>query len=211
MNETLTVGFDNTPQEIAAAYKAFQNRYTLRRKVIYSVVYLIVIVLAADLVVKNPTNPTGWIAGGLALGILIFNWIKPVIIEKKMLASMADLGTDEKYTITLYEDRIEIETQITQEDVETEVVAITSQGVIPVEEGSDAAKEIAEHPELVQDETQVQKTVYRLAETEIVMSEQRGLLLIFVNRSYIHCIPERCLTTEEVLAFKAYFEEKALT
>ena len=209
MNETFSVGFDNTPEEIAAAYKAFQNRYTLRRKVIYTVVYLIVIVLAADLILKDPSGPMGWIAGGLALGILVFNWIKPVIVEKKMLASMAELGTDEHYTMTLYDDRIEIETEIIK--AETEIVAVTPEGVIPVEEGSDAAKEIAEHPELVRDDTQVQKTVYRLAETEIVMSEQRDLLLVFVNRSYIHCIPERCLSTEEILAFKAYFEEKALT
>ncbi len=211
MNETLSVSFDNSPKEIAAAYKAFQNKYTLRRKLIYTVVYLIVIVLAVDLVVKYPSNPPGWIAGGLALGILIFNWIKPVVIEKKMMESMAELGTDETYTMTLYDDRIEIETHITQaDDAETETVAITSQGVIPVEEGSEAAKEIAEHPEMVQDETHIEKTVYRLEETEIVMSEQRDLLLVFVNRSFIHCIPERCLTAEETLAFKAYFEEKAL-
>ena len=210
MNDTLSVSFDNSPEEIAAAYKAFQNKYTLRRKIIYTVVYLIVVVLAADLVVKYPANPPGWIAGGLALGILIFNWIKPVIVEKKMLASMAELGTDETYTMTLYEDRIEVETQITQADAETETVAITAHGVIPVEEGSDAAKKIAEHPELVQDDTQTEKMIYKLDETEIVMSEQRDLLLVFVNRTYIHCIPERCLSTEETLAFKAYFEEKAL-
>ncbi|MBO6231313.1 MAG: hypothetical protein J6O50_12210 [Ruminiclostridium sp.] len=211
MNDNLSVRFDNTPAEIEAAYKAFQTKYALKRKLIYTIVYLIVVVLAADLIVKDMTNPTGYIAGGLALGILVFNWIKPVLIRRKMMQGMEELGTDELYTMTLFDDRIEIETEITTAGKETEVVAVSRLGVFPVEEGSEAAKEIAEHPELVKDETQVEKTVYRLAETEVCMSEQRGLLLLFVNRSFIHVIPERCLGAEEILAFKAYFEEKGLT
>ena len=210
MNETLSIKFDNKPEEIEAAYKAFHNKYTLRRKLIYTVIYLIVVVLAADLVIRDYTNPAGYIAGGLGLGILVFNWIKPVLIRKKMMEGLADLGTDELYTMTLYDDRIEIETEITSADKETEIVEINSRGVFPVEEGSEAAKEIAENPDLVKDETQVEKTVYRLAETEIVMSDIKDLLLIFVNRSYIHAVPKRCLGTDEMLAFKAYFEEKGL-
>ena len=114
------------------------------------------------------------------------------------------------YAVTLYDDRIEIETEITSADKETEIVEINSGGVFPVEEGSEAAKEIAENPDLVKDETQVEKTVYRLAETEIVMSDVKDLILIFVNRSFIHAVPKRCLGTDEMLAFKAYFEEKGL-
>lgn len=210
-NEILKVRFDNRPEEIEEAYKEFHNRYTLRRKIIYTVIYLIVIVLAADLVVKNPTNPTGYIAGGLALGILVFNWVKPVLIRKKMMQGMAELGTDEVYNMSLFEDRIEVETEITPtDDAETETVAITSQGVIKVEDGSDAAKELAEHPEMIRDDTKVEKTVYRLAETEIVLSDRKELLLMFVNRTYIHAIPKRCLGDKEILEFKAYFEEKGL-
>ena len=210
MNENLSVTFDNTPEEIEAAYKAFHSKYTLRKKLIYTVVYLIVVVLAVDLILRDMTNPAGYIAGGLGLGILVFNWVKPVIIRKKMMQGMAELGTDERYTMTLFDDRIEIETEITSAGQETETVAITAQGVYTVEEGSEAAKELAEHPELIKDETQVAKTVYRLAETEICLSDQRGLLLMFVNRSYIHAIPKRCLGADEMLAVKAYFEEKGL-
>ena len=210
MNENFSIRFDNTPEEIETAYKAFHTRYTLKKKLIYTVIYLIVVVLAADLIIKDMTNPAGYVAGGLALGILVFNWIKPVIIRKKMMQGLEALGTDETYTMTLFDDRIEIETEITSADKETEIVAVSRLGVFPVEEGSEAAKEIAEHPELVQDDTQVEKTIYRLAETEVLMSDQRDLLLMFVNRSFIHAIPKRCLSDEEVLAFKAYFEEKGL-
>ncbi len=209
-SEILKVRFDNTPEEIEAAYKAFHDKYTLRRKIIYTVIYLIVIVLAADLIIRDQANIAGYIAGGLSLGILIFNWVKPVLIRKKMLQGMAELGTDETYNMSLFEDRIEVETEITPADAKTETVAITTHGVFPVEEGSEAAKELAEHPELVKDETEIAKTVYRLAETEIFMADRKDLLLIFVNRSYIHAVPKRCLGDKELLDFKAYFEEKGL-
>ena len=208
--EILKIRFDNTPEEIEEAYKEFHNKYTLRRKIIYTVIYLIVLVLAADLIVKNPTSPIGYIAGGLSLGILVFNWVKPVLIRKKMMHGMAELGTDETYNMTLYEDRIEIETEITPADVQTETVAITTHGVFTVEEGSEAAREIAENPGLVQDDTQIAKTVYRLAETEIAMADRKEMILVFVNRSYIHAIPKRCLSDKELLDLKAYFEEKSL-
>jgi hypothetical protein len=210
MNENFSVRFDNTPEEIESAYIAFHNKYTLRKKLIYTVVYLIVIVLAADLIIRDMTNPMGYIAGGLGLGILVFNWIKPVLIRRKMMQGLSELGTDETYTMTLLDDRIEIETEIAPEGQETEIVAVSRLGVFPVEEGSEAAKEIAGNPELVRDGTKVEKTVYRLAETEICMSDHKELLLMFVNRSYIHAIPKRCLSDEEVLAFKTYFEEKGL-
>ena len=209
-SEILKVRFDNAPAEIEAAYKAFHDKFPLRRKIIYSVIYLIVIVLAADLIIRNPTSPMGYIAGGLSLGILVFNWVKPVLIRKKMMQGMADLGTDETYNMTLFDDRIEIETEVTPADAQTETVAITAHGVFPVEEGSNAAKELAEHPELLKDETQIAKTVYRLAETEIFMADRKDLLLIFVNRSYIHAVPKRCLGDKEILDFKSYFEEKGL-
>jgi hypothetical protein len=202
--------FDNKPEEIEEAYKQFHNRYTLKKKLIYTVIYLIVVVLAADLVIKNPTAPAGYIAGGLGLGILVFNWVKPVLIRKKMMQGLADLGTDETYHMRLYDDRIEIETEIRPADAETETVAITSRGVIKVEEGSEAAREIAEHPEMVKDDTQIEKTVYMLANTEILLCDCKELLLMFVNRSFIHAIPKRCLNDVQVLDFKAYFEEKGL-
>ncbi len=211
MNNRFSIKFDNTPGEIEEAYKAFQTKYALRKKLLYTVIYLIVVVLAADIIVRDMTNPTGYIAGGLALGILVFNWVKPVLIRRKMMQGIEALGTDETYTMTLLDDRIEIETEITGADKETETVAVTRLGVFPVEEGSEAAKELEEHPELVQDNTKPpEKTVYRLAETEICMIEHKELMLMFVNRSYIHAIPKRCLGDEDVLAFKAYFEEKGL-
>lgn len=195
--------------EIERAYIKFQNTYTLKKKIIYTIVYLIVIVLGVDLILKNPTSPFGYIATGLGAGILLFNWIQPVLIRKKMLSIIGDMG-QETYIMSFFGDRIEIETEIAEEE-ETEVVAITSHGVIPVEEGSEAAKEIAADPEKVRDDTKIEKSVYRLTETEVTFYEDEKLFHLYLNRSSFYAIPKRCIDEETLVKLKGYIADKALT
>lgn len=209
MKELFRISFDAKTEEIEKAYIAFQHKFAMRKQVLYSIVYLIIIGLGVDLIIKNPTNPAGYIAGGLAAGILVFNWVKPVTIRKRLVRTLSELN-DETYTAAFFDDRIEIETEISEEPQETETVAITSQGVITVEEGSEAAKEIAENPDLVTDNTKPEKTVYNLAETDIRFQEKEGLFYLFVNRAYIHTIPLRCLTDKEAEQVRAYFADKAI-
>ncbi|MCM1335338.1 MAG: hypothetical protein NC084_02345 [Bacteroides sp.] len=215
MAKLFQIRFDARAEEIETAYKAFQSRYALKKKILYTVVYLIVLVLGVDLIVKNPTGIAGYIAAGLSAGILLFNWIKPVMIRKKLVKTLAELD-DETYTASFYDDRIEIETVIEKnendkdKDKDKETIAITASGVYPVEEGSLAAEE-AKKAEAENEKKQnepIPKTVYRLAETEIFFEEKDGLFLLFVNRSYIHTIPGRCLAEEEKARLKEYFDEK---
>lgn len=205
MAKLFSINFDATTEEIAEAYTAFQNKYTLRKKIIYTVVYLIVVILGVDLIIKNPTSPPGYIATGLAAGILLFNWIKPVTIKKRLMKTLSELG-DETYVMSFYDTKLEVET-IIDKSAETETVAITSTGVYAVEEGSEAEKELKENP--VKDE-EIQKSVYNLSETEICFEEKNGLFMVFLNRSLIQTIPVRCLTDEEQQKVRNYFEEKDL-
>ncbi len=205
MAKLFSINFDATTEEIAEAYTAFQNKYTLRKKIIYTVVYLIVVILGVDLIIKNPTSPPGYIATGLAAGILLFNWIKPVTIKKRLMKTLSELG-DETYVMSFYDTKLEVET-IIDKSAETETVAITSTGVYAVEEGSEAEKELKENP--VKDE-EIQKSVYNLSETEICFEEKNGLFMVFFNRSLIQTIPVRCLTDEEQQKVRNYFEEKDL-
>ena len=177
MEEQFSFKFDMDNSEIEKAYIRFQNKFTLKRKLIYTLVYVIVIILGIDLILKNPTSPFGYIAAGLGAGILLFNWIQPVMIRKKMLSILGDMGK-ETYIMSFFEDKIEISTEIAPEE-ETEVVAITSHGVMPVEEGSEAAKEIAANPEIVRDDTKIEKSVYRLAENELTFYEDESLFHLY--------------------------------
>ena len=208
MEEQFSFKFDMDNSEIEKAYIRFQNKFTLKRKLIYTLVYVIVIILGIDLILKNPTSPFGYIAAGLGAGILLFNWIQPVMIRKKMLSILGDMGK-ETYIMSFFEDKIEISTEIAPEE-ETEVVAITSHGVMPVEEGSEAAKEIDANPEIVRDDTKIEKSVYRLAENELTFYEDESLFHLYINRSSFYAIPKRCLDDAAVTALKEYISDKAL-
>lgn len=205
MAKLFSITFDAKTEEIAEAYTAFQNKYTLRKKIIYTVVYLIVVVLGVDLIIKNPSNLAGYIATGLALGILLFNWIKPVMIKKKLMRTLSELG-DETYVMSFYDDKLTVET-IIDKTAETETVAITSHGVFTVEEGSEAEKELMENPPK---EEEIQKSVYNLSETEVSFMEKNNIFMVFLNRAFIQTIPVRCLSEEEQQQVKSYFEEKGL-
>ena len=208
MEEQFSFKFDMDNSEIEKAYIRFQNKFTLKRKLIYTLVYVIVIILGIDLILKNPTSPFGYIAAGLGAGILLFNWIQPIMIRKKMLSILGDMG-QETYIMSFFEDRVEVATEIAPEE-ETEVVAITSHGVMPVEEGSEAAKEIAANPEIVRDDTKIEKSVYRLAENELTFYEDESLFHLYINRSSFYAIPKRCLDDAAVTALKEYISDKAL-
>lgn len=212
MAKLFELRFDAHTDEIETAYKAFQTRYTLKKRILYTFVYLIVLVLGVDLIVKNPTALPGYIASGLAAGILFFNWIKPITIRKKLVRTLSELD-DETYIASFYEDRIEIETVIEKTEAETETVVLTASGVYPAEEGSPAAEAAAEAASEAAEKAEkadepIPKTVYRLSETELFFEEKDGLFLLFVNRSYIHTIPVRCLTEEQAARTREYFEDK---
>ncbi len=212
MAKLFELRFDAHTDEIETAYKAFQNKYTLKKRILYTFAYLIVLVLGVDLIVKNPTGIPGYTATWLAAGILFFHWSKPLTIRKKLVQTLSELD-DETYTASFYDDKIVIETVIEKKNADkpTETVALTASGVYPVEEGSLAAKaaaaEAATEAAEKADEP-IPKTVYPLSETEVAFEEKDGLFLLFINRSYIHTIPLRCLSEEQAAQTRAYFEEK---
>lgn len=205
MAKLFSIEFDAKTEEIAEAYTAFQNRYTLRKKIIYTVVYVIVIVLGIDLIIKNPSSPAGFIATGLSAGILLFNWIKPLTVKKKLMQTLSELN-DETYIMHFYDDKLTVET-IIDTSAETETVAITSKGIYTVEEGSEAEKELLENPA---EEEEIQKSVYNLSETEIFFEEKNGIFMVFLNRAFIQTIPLRCLSDEQQQQVRSYFSEKGL-
>lgn len=205
MAKLFQINYDASSGEIETAYKAFQTKYALKKRIIYTIIYAIVIVLGVDLIIKNPSSPAGFIATGLAAGILLFNWIKPVTIRKRLIRTLDELN-DETYTMSFFDTKIEIETVI-DKTAPTETVAITSTGIYTVEEGSEAEKEIP--AEAIKDE-EIPKTVYHLSETDICFEEKNDLFMVFVNRSYIHTIPMRCLSDSEKEQVRNYFTEKGL-
>ena len=199
----IQIKYDVTLDETEKGFKQFQKRFMLKRKIIYTVVYAIVVGLGIDLIVKNPPSIIGYIATALGLGLIAVQWVRPYFVRKKMITTLSGLN-EERYVTTFFPDRIEVETDIIEEE-ETETVAITRMGVIPVEEGSEAEKELQENPP---ENVKTEKSVYEIAHTELSSEELEDMFLLYVNRSLIYIYPKRCLTEEQVKAVRDYFEDK---
>jgi len=115
----LIINYDNTIAETEAALKAFWKKYSLRRTVIFTVVYAIFTFVFVDMIVVDRTSLFGWIGTGLCLGFLISQWLRPSRARKKLLAAL-ELTAEERYSAAFYGDRIEIETIIVHDNSEQE-------------------------------------------------------------------------------------------
>ncbi len=195
--ETITIKYDNTNEEIETAYKLFLRKYTLKRNIIFTVVYVIAAVLGFDLILKNSGSMAGYILFVLGLGMAISVWARPYYARKKLMKTLDSLG-GETYTAEFAQSHITVDTEILP-DEQTETVAITSKGIIPV--GEDV--EIPPEQEIKHDKTKIE-----LASNTLDSMETEEMFLLFLNRSLIYIFPKRCLTDEQAGALKAYFEDK---
>ena len=195
--EKFDIKYDNSNQEIETAYKLFQRKYMLRRNIIFTIVYAIAAGLGVNFVLGNSTNMAGYILIVLGLGMLFSTWARPYYARKKLMKTLESLG-GETYTATFAESHITVDTEILP-DEQTEIVAVTPEGVMPV--GEDV--EIPPEQEIKHDKTKIELT------SNILDSmETEEMFLLFLNRSLIYIFPKRCLSGEQVEKVRGYFDDK---
>ena len=195
--EKFDIKYDNSNDEIETAYKLFQKKYMLRRNIIFSIVYAIAAGLGLNFVIGNSGNIAGYILMVIGLGMLFSVWARPVFARKKLMKTLESFG-GETYTATFADSHITIDTEILP-DEETELVAVTRDGVMPV--GEDA--EIPPEQEIKHDKTKIELTANMLDSMET-----EKMFLLFLNRSLIYIFPKRCLSEEQAGKVRDYFEDK---
>lgn len=167
------------------------------RKILFSVVYGIAAVLGVNLIITNMTNPIGYILTALALAMVFSTWARPYFVRKRLMNTLKSFSR-ENYIAEFFEDRIEVDTEIL-EDEQMETVAVTSVGVMTVDESVEIPEE---------NEIKHEKSVIGLTENTLDSLENENMFLIFVNRSYMYAFPKRCLTDEEQEKLRNYLTDK---
>lgn len=200
--EKFEIKYDNTLSEIETGYKLFQRKYMMKRNIIFTAVYTIAAAIGVDFIVHsfmegNYTNMAGYILLVIGLGMIFSTWARPYYARKKLMKTLESFG-DEKYTAKFEDTRIVIDTEILPEE-ETETVAVTSMGVMTM----DQDMEIPEEQEIKHDKTKIE-----LRSNTLDSMETDELFLLFLNRSLIYIFPKRCLTDEEKNKVKNYFDDK---
>lgn len=195
--EKTEIKYNNTLPEIETGYKLFQHKYMLKRNIMFSLVYAIAAGIGISFIIHDYTNFPGYILFVIGLGMIFSTWARPYYARKRLIKTLESFS-DEKYSAVFEDTRIVIDTEILPED-QTETVAITSSGVMTM----DQDMEIPEEQEIKHEKTKIE-----LRSNTLDSMETPEMFLLFVNRSLIYIFPKRCLTEEEIGKLKNYFEDK---
>ena len=113
-----SINYDVTIDEIKTAFMLRWRKYSIRRTIMFSLVFLIATVLFVNMMFDGEVRTMiGGVGAGLAMGFMINLWLKPRRILKRLITALEMLG-DEKYTAMFGDTTIEIETVQKVEDEE---------------------------------------------------------------------------------------------
>ncbi|MCL2632941.1 MAG: hypothetical protein FWD34_00320 [Oscillospiraceae bacterium] len=133
----LKINYDVTLPETEEAFKAFWRKYSLKRTLLFSVVFLIGVGLFANMIYTNLNSMFGWIGAGLSLGMLSSIWLRPVRARKKLISTL-EVMNEEKYTAIFDTSTIEIETIVAdneEEKIEKTTIDTTTEELYAMEKG----------------------------------------------------------------------------
>lgn len=194
----LQIRYSMNLDEISEGFKLFQKKYQMKRTIIFTVVYAIALVLGIDFLIRDYTNFYGYMLVGISIGLIFFDWYRPVIIRKKMIASISSLA-EESYITDIFSSRIQITTEILNEEAEQK------------DDEADGT-ENSDSGEADNNDEQQENVVTNLYFGSDLLDamENERMFLLFVNRSLIYIYPKRCLSDDEQNKLREIFTEKAI-
>ena len=195
----LQIEYSMNLDELSDGFKLFQRKYQLRRTILFTIVYVIALILGIDFLIRDINNFYGYVLVGLSAGLIFYAWYKPVLIRRKMISTISSLA-EETYISEFYKDKIKITTRILPEDE-----ANPEENSEAVEK-SDAEQNFGEES---QKEEDVVTTLY-FGSDYLDALENENMFLLFVNKRLIYIYPKRCLSDEEQDKLREILKEKAI-
>ena len=194
----LKIKYSMTLDEIGEGFKLFQKKYQFKKSLIYTLVYIIALGLGIDFLIRDYTGIYGYILVGLSLGMIFYTWYKPVLIRRKLIATISSLA-EETYTAEFYRYRIQITTVIEE--------PVIAENETKTEEETDSPAKDEPHEEEEQEE--VVTNLY-FGSDYLDAMENEQMFLLFVNRQNIYIFSKKCLSEEEQNKLREIFTEKSI-
>ena len=195
----LQIEYSMNLDEISDGFKLFQRKYQLKRTILFTIVYVIALILGIDFLIRDINNFYGYVLVGLSAGLIFYAWYKPVLIRRKMISTISSLA-EETYISEFYKDKIKITTRIMPEDE-----ANPEENSEAVEK-SDAEQNYGEESHKKED---IVTTLY-FGSDYLDALENENMFLLFVNKRLIYIYPKRCLSDEEQDKLREILKEKAI-
>ncbi len=199
----LEIKYSMTLDEISKGFMCFWKKYQLKRTVVFTAVYVIALVLGADIIIRDMSNFYGYVIVGLALGMIFYSWYKPFQIRRKMLDTLSSLA-EETYITEIYPSELRVITCILDESDET-----AAEDAETVQETADGTADNSENGEEAPSENS-EVSVYRFGTDLIDAKEEEEMFLLFVNKRLIYIYPKRCLSDTEQDKLREILKDKAV-
>lgn len=178
----LKISYDNTLYEIEDTIKTLQQKYSGKKHTIMLVAYSILTVAAIVLIILDYKNIFPYIALVFCGFNLYYNLTDRKRMRKKVIEAIKDTN-EEKYTASVYDDRIEIETII-----------------LPKENDEDTEDE--------QEEIKPVKNVFVFGQDMLDFAENEKSMLLIVARRQAYCFPKRCFDADTQEKLRNILKEK---
>ncbi len=209
----LKISYNMTLEEIEAGFRLFQKKYQLKRSILFTIVYGIALVLGVDFIIRDRTNFYGYILAGLAIGLIFWQWYRPVYIRKKMINTISSLA-QEDYVSEFFQDRLEITTMILEEKSSEKSGQVAVADNADEEKSAEVSTDVSdnvENEEIQSDNTDDTVVTVLNFGTELMDAlENEEMFLLFVNKSLIYIYPKRCLEETEQETLRNILKDKAI-
>lgn len=192
--------YDNSLDETDDAMKTFQKRFSSKRGKLSVIAYSLLAVAAIAAIIFNPTQVVLYIS----LAFCIFGLVYTLTDKKRMRSRVLDTLSKmkpEDYHCTIFDDKIEIETIIRENEDNF------------AEEKSTPAEENVENPDNIEENSEEKpvepiKSVFKFGEDMLDFIESERSLLLILARRQIYCFPKRCLSEEQQNAVRDFLTKK---
>lgn len=193
--------YDNTLEETDDAMKTFQKRFSSKRGKLFVIAYSLLAAAAITAIVFNPTQIVLYIS----LAFCIFGIVYTLTDKKRMRSRVLDTLSKmkpEDYHCTIYDNKIEIETIIRQNEDNSD------------KEKTVSAEKDAENPDIPENTENAEKpdeqikSVFKFGEDMLDFIESERSLLLVLARRQIYCFPKRCLSDEQQNAVRDFLTKK---
>jgi len=121
----MKLSYDNTIPEVQTAFMEFWKKYSLKRTILFSLVYAIAIALFVNMIL-NGTMMFGGIGAGLSAGMLLSVWLRPRRARKRLTDAL-ELSSAETYSASFCDTQIEIETVTENEETQVSVYQLSTE------------------------------------------------------------------------------------
>lgn len=115
--ENISIEYGHEKQCWLDGYDSYTRLFKRKRQIVFTVLFAVIAVLFVEQIVRDPQYGTGWFCLAICIFMLAVNLLTPHI-EKKKIACALDNIKDDRYTITIYEDRFCVKTVPSGEEAE---------------------------------------------------------------------------------------------